>query len=288
MSSSSKLDRCLGAFLGLAIGDAMGAPVEFSLPGSFDPVEGYRGGGPFNLPAGYWTDDTSMALCLADSLICKGGVIDIEDQMTRYANWYTQGYNSSVGRCFDIGNGTCLAIEHFLNGTHFLGLGSSEGNGSLMRLAPVPIAYHKASQDKCKEACVRSSLTTHNRYASELCGEFGALLYMAINGCSKDDLHFPPIEERYSKVENSGHAPKSLAAALYHFHSTTSFEDAVLQAVNYGDDADTVGAITGQLAGACYGLSCIPENWISDLYNHEHLLALAENLYSLSNQLKVQ
>lgn len=277
-------DGCLGAFLGLAIGDAMGAPVEFKRRGKFEPVTGYRSGGPFNLQAGYWTDDTSMSLCLAESLIACRGILDPQDQMQRYANWYLYGHNSSTGKCFDIGNGTRLAIEHSLNKDKPLSFypESSEGNGSLMRLAPVSIVYHRAPEEIAVGACVMSSSTTHNRYASELCGELGSFLDRFINGYAGKP------ETNLKEVENSGHAPKSLEAALYHFSSTNSFEEAVLQAVNYGDDADTIGAITGQLAGAYYGLSAIPVDWVQDLYDHERLLALGEQLFNLGEQLVTQ
>lgn len=277
-------DRCLGAFLGLAIGDAMGAPVEFEVKGKFEPVAGYRAGGPFNLPAGYWTDDTSMAICLAESLLACNGTLDLHDQMTRYANWYEYGHNSSTGRCFDIGNGTRNAIERSLNKNKPLTLypASSEGNGSLMRLAPVSIVYRNAPEDIAFEACRVSSSPTHNLLASKLCGELGSWLHRYLNeGRRKPEVNT-------EDVVNSGHAPASLKAAFYHFSSTNSFEEAILQAVNYGDDADTVGAITGQLAGAYYGLSSIPEGWISGLHDNEWLLNLGEQLFSLGEQLTVQ
>lgn len=276
-------DKCLGAFLGLAIGDAMGAPVEFEAKGKFEPVKGYRAGGPFNLPAGYWTDDTSMAICLAESLLACNGSLDLQDQMRRYSNWFMYGQNSSTGKCFDIGNGTRIAIEHSLNKNKPLGIypERSEGNGSLMRLAPVSIVYRNAPEEIAFEACRVSSSTTHNQFASKLCGEFGSWLHRYLSGGRK-------IPEVCAEgVTNSGHAPKSLEAAFFHFASTKSFKEAILQAVNYGEDADTVGAITGQLAGAYYGLSSIPEEWVLGLYDHSRLLDLAEKLYNLSNQLEI-
>lgn len=262
----------------------MGAPVEFEVKGNFEAVTCYRSGGPFNLPAGYWTDDTSMAICLAESLLACNGTLDLHDQMNRYANWYVYGHNSSTGLCFDIGGGTRLAIEHSLNKSKPLGLypERSEGNGSLMRLAPVSIVYHGSHDEIAFEACRISSSPTHNQFASKLCGELGSFLHRYMNGASRK----PEISSEH--IENSGHAPKSLEAALYHFASTNSFEEAILQAVNYGDDADTIGAITGQLAGAYYGLSAIPGEWVSGLHDHERLLEIAEKLYNLSNQLVVQ
>ena len=105
-------DRYRGALLGLAVGDALGAAIEFSAPGTFEPVTGMRGGGPFGLKAGYWTDDTSMALCLAESLIeCHG--FDPVDQLTRYVGWYRTGHLSSTGEFFDIGIATQEALRRF-------------------------------------------------------------------------------------------------------------------------------------------------------------------------------
>ena len=135
--------RFHGALLGLACADAVGTTVEFSPRGSFPPVTDMVGGGPFDLKAGQWTDDTSMALCLATSLVEKAG-FDAADQMRRYVDWMQNGYLSSTGHCFDIGNTTAVALERFLqSGDPFSGSNDprAAGNGSIMRLAPVPMFY---------------------------------------------------------------------------------------------------------------------------------------------------
>ena len=111
MSKLTQEDRYLGCLLGLACGDAVGTTVEFSPRGTFTAVSDMIGGGPFNLNAGEWTDDTSMALCLAHSLIEKGG-FDATDQMNRYTNWHEHGYMSSNGVCFDIGNTVRSALTY--------------------------------------------------------------------------------------------------------------------------------------------------------------------------------
>lgn len=113
MTSPTRRDRYRGALLGLAAGDALGTTLEFTRPGTFAPLTNMIGGGPFNLPPGAWTDDTSMALCLAESLIERSG-FDAADQMHRYVRWYQNGYLSSTGRCFDIGNATRTALDRFL------------------------------------------------------------------------------------------------------------------------------------------------------------------------------
>ena len=155
------LDRCRGALLGLAIGDALGATVEFMLPGTFEPMTEILGGGPHGLMPGEWTDDTSMALCLAESLIqCEG--FDAEDQLNRYVRWWKNGHLSSTGICFDIGITTRAALEKFQETGQPSGLTSPDtaGNGSIMRLAPVPIFYSNSMDDAVIYAG-QSSATTH-------------------------------------------------------------------------------------------------------------------------------
>jgi len=135
-------ERYRGAMLGLAVGDALGTTLEFSPPGSFTPIDDIIGGGPFRLAPGAWTDDTSMALCLAESLSECGG-FDAADQMRRYVRWYREGHMSSTGGCFDIGNTTRAALQRFED-TGDPWCGSKDprtaGNGSIMRLAPVVLA----------------------------------------------------------------------------------------------------------------------------------------------------
>ena len=264
------IDRAQGCFLGLAIGDALGAPVEFCAPGSFEPVIGYRSGGPFNLQAGQYTDDSSMALCLAESLLSCGGV-NLQDQVSRYWNWLDNGSNSSTGHCFDIGTGTLGALFRWReSGDPLSGAEDGLGNGSLMRLAPVAIRYW-SDKAKARKYAVKSALTTHGHPVTLAATElFGGILSQLIQGSSKDDIlrtarsNSPEISQVLSGswenrlVRARGHVVKSLEAALWAFFTTDSFEDCVLRAVNLGEDADTVGAIAGQLAGACYGLSSIP------------------------------
>ena len=164
------LSRFRGALIGLAVGDALGAPVEFCAPGTFEPVTTMRGGGSFGLQAGFWTDDTSMALCLAESLTETGG-FDPADQMRRYCRWYRDGHLSSTGQCFDIGNTTAGALSRFEK-TKEPYSGSDRkntaGNGSLMRLAPVPLFYEadpvlaiRHAADSSRRRMARRRLWTH-------------------------------------------------------------------------------------------------------------------------------
>lgn len=165
-AQSDRVNRARGALLGLACGDALGTTAEFRPRGSFAPMTDMVGGGPFNLLAGQWTDDTSMALCLASSLIEKG--FDLRDQMTRYVRWKKHGYMSSNGRCFDIGNATSDALDEFIrNGTVQAGSIDPDdaGNGSIMRLAPVPIHYLN-TPEVALERCVEQSRTTTKRLSA--------------------------------------------------------------------------------------------------------------------------
>jgi len=285
-----QVERYRGALLGLAAGDALGATVEFKERGNFEPMTDIVGGGPHRLEAGQWTDDTSMALCLAESLIAKGGM-DLADQLERYVRWWRDGYLSSIGECFDIGNATSAALSNFER-TGDSHSGSTDpytaGNGSIMRLAPVPLffaSHPTASIEKSAE----SSRTTHGATeAVDACRYLGALICGAVNGASKDALlsdHFSPAGDGYwqdveslapkiaeiaagsfkskdrSQIKGDFYVVPSLEAALWAFYSSGSFEEGALLAVNLGDDADTTGAVYGQLAGAYYGESGIPERW---------------------------
>lgn len=302
-------DRFRGCLLGLATGDALGTTLEFRSPGSFEPIQDLAGGGPFRLKPGEWTDDTSMALCLAESLI-ERQEFDPEDQMERYVRWYREGYLGSNGRCFDIGNTTRQALENFLitrqpysGSTH----PNAAGNGSLMRLAPVPMFFAKEPH-RAILLSGESSRTTHGaRTAVDACRYFGGLLTGALQGASKEVLLGPrycPLKGYWDQqpldplideialgsfkdrnppaIQGSGFVVKSLEAALWAFFHSTDFRDGCLAAVNLGDDADTTGAIYGQIAGAFYGVGQIPESWLARLAKKELIQSYADQLYELN------
>jgi ADP-ribosyl-[dinitrogen reductase] hydrolase len=306
---SERLGRFRGCLLGLAAGDALGTTLEFRPPGSFVPIQELSGGGPFNLKAGQWTDDTSMALCLAESLVsCQG--FDALDQMRRYQRWYRDGLWSSTGRCFDIGNTVRAALERFeRSGEPFCGSTDprSAGNGSIMRLAPVPMFFAR-HLEIAVEYSARSSLTTHAaRLAVDACRYFGALLVGALNGVSKDQLlperNYPtpdfwqsdPLAAEIDaiatgsfrlrqppQIRGSGYVVESLEAALWAFDRSHDFREGCLMAANLGDDADTTAAVYGQLAGAYYGEEGIPSEWRNSLAFREEIQDLADRLLELS------
>ena len=285
-------DRLRGTLIGLAVGDALGAAVEFMPPGSFPPVTDYRGGGPHGLAPGEWTDDTSMALALADSISTVGW--DLADQLERYVSWWRDGKYSVNGDCFDIGTTTQVALATFRRDRdpHACGLPGerSGGNGSIMRLAPVPIHFHRWIDDDFDGLLRRaeeSSLTTHaSQQCRSACRYLGAVLAALIRGDQRETVlsadselfgrivsagALDPAIESVARgsyraksppaIRGSGWVVESLEAALWAFDSSASFEEAVLKAVNLGHDADTTGAVCGQLAGAYWGEMGIPERW---------------------------
>lgn len=303
-------ERYRGALLGLAVGDALGTGIEFRPPGTFAPVTGITGGGPFGLKPGQWTDDTSLALCLAESLVCRRA-FDPADQLRRYLRWYREGHLSSTGSCFDIGGTTRIALERFeRTGDPWPGPDDprTAGNGSLMRLAPVPLFFARRPEEAVARAG-DSSRTTHGaREAVDACRYYAGLIVGALRGAPKEEL----LSERYSPVpglwerqplspkvdavaagsfklkeppaiRGTGYVVDSLEAALWAFHRSSTFRDGALLAVNLGDDADTTGAVYGQLVGAYYGESGIPAEWRDILCRRDLIEALADALCALAN-----
>ncbi|GJE13577.1 ADP-ribosylarginine hydrolase Tri1 [Methylobacterium longum] len=252
------------------------------------------GGGPFNLAPGEWTDDTAMALALADSLISCSG-FDPHDLATRFVRWWQQGAYSCTGSCFDIGMTTREALAHFVHtGEPYAGSTHprTAGNGSLMRLAPVALfALHDVGRAD-QLARDQSRVTHAARQAVEACAYFAQLLREAILG-QPDVLRSrtwsgdPAIaaiaagswrHKARDQIRSSGFVVDTLEAALWAVGSTTSFEEALILAVHLGDDADTVGAVTGQLVGALYGASAIPERWLHQLAWRNEISEAADRL----------
>ena len=302
----SMRDRYRGCLLGLAVGDALGTTLEFKSPGSFEPIDDMVGGGRFRLEPGQWTDDTSMALCLATSLVERGG-FDARDQMQRYLRWLREGYLSSTGRCFDIGNTVRAALSRFeRSGDPYAGSTDpkSAGNGSLMRLAPVAM-YFAADLEDAVEMAEWSSRTTHGALeAVDACRYFAALLVGALEGTEKEVLLNPnywpvwwdqepePLAQAIDRIargsfknrnppeiQGTGYVVDALEAALWAFHHSRDFRDGALLAVNLGDDADTTGAIYGQVAGAYYGIESIPAAWRERLAMAAEITSLADRLH---------
>ncbi len=292
-----------GCLLGLAAGDAVGTTAEFQPRGTFPAITDMIGKGPFGLQPGQWTDDTSMALCLATSLLEVNG-FDALDQMRRYWEWYQHGYLSSTRRCFDIGNTVKQALHDFKQtGDPFAGSiqPDTAGNGSIMRLAPVPM-YYFARPDDALYYSAESSRTTHGAIEClDACRLLGSILLRALTGADKttvllgetpNSIQSDSIRRigqgQYqtkdaSAIRGTGYVVNSLEAALWCFWTTTTYEAAILTAANLGDDADTTAAICGQVAGAHYGEAGIPARWIKQLARSEMIRGLADRLFVASH-----
>lgn len=289
-STEAVRDRAIGALLGLAVGDAVGTTLEFKSKPRFAVLEDMVGGGPFRLRPGEWTDDTAMALALGDSLIADAA-LDERDLMDRFLDWHQNGTYSCTGRCFDIGVTTSAALGRYRrNGNPFAGSADphASGNGALMRLSPVAIRHWRDRQ-MLVDVAERQTRTTHGSpqtlAASSL---YARMLADAIAGKSLTAILTGPLSDEVEggfrglhrdAITGSGYVVKSLQAAIWAVNRTTSFRSAILLAANLGDDADTTAAIAGQLAGAVYGASCIPADWLAKLAWRERLEDAAAKLF---------
>ncbi|MDX1741641.1 MAG: ADP-ribosylglycohydrolase family protein, partial [Rhodothermales bacterium] len=305
MESVTLSDRFRGSLVGLATGDAVGTTLEFQEPGTFAPIADMVGGGPFSLEAGQWTDDTSMAMCLADSLLATGG-FDADDQMRRYVRWWRHGYRSSTGKCFDIGSTVRRALTGYEStGDPFSGPTDeySAGNGSLMRIVPIAMRFYGVP-GKAVEWAAESSRTTHGAPAAvDACRYFVGLLVGVLGGQPREQIlsaRYRPSGEPWMpgelvpevfavadgsfkvrmppEIRGTGYVVKSLEAALWAFHHASDFRDGCLLAANLGDDADTTAAIYGQIAGAYWGINGIPSDWRRRLAMLDEILETADGL----------
>lgn len=301
MNKTARFEGCL---LGLACGDAVGTTAEFRPRGSFPPVTEMTGGGPFRLRRGEWTDDTSMALCMATSLV-KRGRFDARDIMDRFCRWMDDGYLSSNGTCFDIGGTVNDALERYKDtGNVYSGAEDphSAGNGCLMRLAPIPMFFQADSAAAIEKSALSSRLTHGARECVDATRLFGAMLVRALEGAPKDEIlvgqNLPAetcasvkviaagsyLRKSEDDIRGSGYVIDSFEAALWCFAHTSSFEEAILRATNLGQDADTTAAICGQIAGAHYGVTGIPARWLDWLVMSDEIRELANRLAVAANK----
>jgi ADP-ribosyl-[dinitrogen reductase] hydrolase len=293
-------NKFYGCFAGLAVGDALGAPVEFFPPGSFKPITDMVEGGKLKLAKGEFTDDTSMALCLAESLLRSDG-FDPYDQMECYCDWALHGRFSSRDYAFGFGQTFMTTFHKYRRtGDPFAGCINPKrpGNGCIMRLAPIPLFFFP-DEARIVYYSGESSKTTHGHpesiFASRL---FGCMIFRALSGRSKEDVLFDHAPEpgapenilqiaqgkyknkKEADIESTFFAGKCLEAALWSFYHTGSYKEAVLKAANLGGDADSTAAVCGQIAGAYYGYEAIPKSWIEALVKKEMIIHMAERLYS--------
>ena len=291
-------ERAIGALMGLAVGDSIGTTLEFVPRNKITaPLTDMVGGGPFKLQPGQWTDDTSMALCLGESLLEHG--FDMHDQLKRYLNWYDNGYLSSTGKCFDIGGTTQDALERYRDhGIAHAGSANPNdaGNGCIMRLAPVVI-YSQDEPEIAIHYAQEQSKTTHRAPECLMaCQLMAEVLMRALQGKTKNEVLAPSSlqldwtdglrsialgqyqRKTVEQIKGSGYVVQSLEAALWCFATTGTFAECVLAAANLGDDADTTAAVAGQIAGAFYSVENIPAAWQEQVFMGDEIKRMAMRL----------
>ena len=304
------LEKIKAVLLGHAVADALGVPVEFRTRESLDadPVRDMRGYGTYSVPAGAWSDDTSMSLATLDAL--EGDTVDYNAVMLNFAQWLTKAKYTPTGRVFDAGGTCCAAIERHLiehlqapecgiDGEHF------NGNGSLMRIHPFVLYAHakRLQFNTWRELVENGSRLTHAHERSRL----GCLIYafvllellhkpqkatvtralqkaeVALHDCA-ELLHYKRVFDPdfanipRDGIKSSGYVVDTLEAALWCLLTTDSYRECVLKAVNLGSDTDTVAAVAGGLAGALYGYDAIPQEWLHTLIGSADIEKMCERV----------
>lgn len=302
-------EKIVGGLLGVVTGDALGLPVQFLTREevSENPIKGMRGGGVFGTPAGTWSDDSSLTLCLAISLTQVG--YDLRDIAERFVRWFRDGYCTPFGQSFDIGNATQEAMERLMKGISPLEAGPSDehsnGNGSLMRILPAALYFSHQSDEEMIEKVCKISKITHGHPRSQLgCSLYALYIkdlllgksleeaYKNLQEKKKDIFKGAELEAELSayqrlldgtlhqcqedEIQSSGYVVHTLEAAVWCCLTTQSYRDALLKAVNLGLDSDTVGAVTGGLAGVYYGLAGIPEELKAGIIKRSEIMDLCQ------------
>lgn len=309
-------EKLLGGVYGLAIGDALGVPVEFCSREMLDkdPVKGMEAGGTHRQDKGTWSDDTSMVLATLDAM--SAGGLSFGMVMDNFAKWYTEANYTAAGVVFDAGGTTSAAIHNYMLGEPLESCGAaderSNGNGSLMRMLPmiyyVYLKYGLEVNPLAVDQIYRLSGLTHAHIISKVCCVYYVYIGMYIMEAGRD-LHsaikaaieaveryyateeeIPPVLDKDSlmdyvslnreDIESTGYVVHSLVASVWCLWNSSSYEEAVLKAVNLGADTDTTGAITGSLAGIWYGMENIPTEWFRDLKNSKGIMAICERFYN--------
>lgn len=303
------LYKIKSVIFGLAVGDALGVPVEFASREELDgaPVFDMEGFGTYPYPAGAWSDDTSMSLCALDSL-AKGSV-DYNEIMKNFSRWMADGEYTSVGVCFDIGGACHKAINRFLSCFPALACGGmdehSNGNGSLMRILPfVLFCEYCTHEEDDLEIIHTASALTHAHERSKIgCGIYSIIIRQLLEEPSRESVktglemaalqykeneelsHYKRIfdpnfkDMKREEIKSSGYVVDTLEAALWCLLTTTSYKECVLKAVNLGEDTDTVAAVAGGMAGALYGYDGIPKGWINTLLKRDYIDNMCERAF---------
>jgi len=292
LNTKMNLDQALGSIVGLAVGDALGTTLEFSLNPSADRSKWHTemiGGGPFDMPRGGWTDDTSMALALMQAYL-DAGEFDPDVVGNYFVDWYRNGAFSHTGTCFDIGYATSRALSRFErmgdNASPFQGdvAPDSSGNGGIMRMAPSVVANHRNLSKAIQESIDQSRIT----HASDECVLYAGLMAQVIfHGdprIAAVSEYVLPDSTDWTALAATGYVKDTFTCAMWAARNTGTFEECLIQTINRRDDADTTGAVAGQIAGAMYGLSGIPKRWLETLVSREHIETSAAKLYALGSK----
>ncbi|KAJ5779555.1 ADP-ribosylglycohydrolase family protein [Penicillium paradoxum] len=298
--SLSPESRAKGAIWGVCVADALGGPVQFMDAGTFEPITGLRFVEPFHQPAGAFSDDGSMTLALAFSFCESGMQYNHALSIQYFVEWVTEGRFSTIDCAWDVGNSTSSSLEIWKrSGASDVDLTQAEvnrklnhekfsGNGSLMRIVPVGLAYWRDTQQAREFARQQSQVTHPSLACVEACEAYTELVCGVMNGHTKQQLYdtvsvFPfthrGLKERitgYESIEDwqrqepgdmmsSGWVIDTLECALWAFFKYDTWKDGALAVVNLGGDSDTAGAVFGGLAGAFYGFDSIPSEWVDGM-----------------------
>ncbi len=277
-------ERFLGALLGLAVGDAVAAATQFRRPGRFAPVGDLLGGGPFGLPRGAWSDDTAMALCLAESLL-ERNAFDAGDQVERYTRWQQQGHLSATGQCIGITAGTARALalaqwrRQTFSGSHDPEVLDPE---PLARVTPAVMYFFAQAQQAEEQAAQAARTTCQAPAVLAACRALARALHAALAGQPRSVIVARASTGAGAGVgaslEAGATAPGALGEALAAFAGTGNFRNAVLAAANLGGNSDVIASVTGALAGAHYTASAIPALWRNSLMKQQLIEGLADRL----------
>ncbi len=273
-------DKAIGMFMGLFIGDALGAPNEFLRPYEIvEPVTDMVGGGVHNTAVGEWTDDGAMAVAIADAYISSKR-FDPENIALNFRMWRKTGHFGTRNYVFDIGRTCGEAIDRMTATQPYAGSCSfdASGNGSIMRLAPIVLANHNNMPNAVAQSVAVSLMTHGNADTVHYIAGFVAEL---MSGKAEDSFDYL---KHYRDPYSTGTIMHTYNMAWECVRETSSFEKALVMAVNKGYDADTVGAVTGMLAGRKYGLKNIPTRWLDKLVSKDQLIDMAEKLYALGGE----
>jgi len=274
--------RFLGALVGLAAGDALAAATQYRRPGTFSPVGDLLGGGPFDLPRGGWSDDTAMALCLADSLLERDG-FDARDQVERYQRWQKEGYLSATGQCLGITASTARALalaqwrRQLFSGSHDPTQLDPE---PLSRVGVAVMFFLASAEEAVRQATESARPTCQSPAVLEACRTFANMMIAALTAQSKAAILAQGPAVAAESPDSPSSAPEVLAAAVWAFSTTTNLRDALLRAVNVGGHSDVVGAVCGQLAGAHYTVAALPAAWRNSLMHKDLIESFADRLFT--------